>query len=53
MKKQFWEEIKGLFFALLPWILIVLLLAVAFFIAYQISVSDLPPWFKFFLLQRG
>ena len=52
MKKQFWEDMRGLFFTLLPWILIVALVAGACFVAYKISVSDLPDWFKFFLLQR-
>lgn len=51
MKKQFLKDIKGLLFPLLPWILIVAMIAVIYFIAYRIAVSDLPPWFKFFLLR--
>lgn len=31
---------------------VLLFAAVLVFIAYRISVSDLPPWFKFFLLGR-
>ena len=50
MKKQFMEDMKGLFFALLPWLIVIGVIALACFLAYKISVSDLPPWFKFWLL---
>lgn len=50
MKKQFFEDIKGLLLALLPWALVIALIAGGYFLAYQIAVSDLPLWFKFLLL---
>ena len=53
MKKQFFEDIKGLFLFLLPYIITILAIAACYFVAYKIAVSDLPAWFKFFLLQRG
>lgn len=33
------------------WIFIVVFVAIILLIAYAISVSNLPPWFKFFLLK--
>lgn len=51
MKKQFFEEIKGLLMALLPLALTIVLIVGMYFLAYQIAVSDLPSWFKFFLLR--
>lgn len=49
--KGFIEHIKNLitFFVFGLWWLWTLLLV--FFIAYQIAISDLPDWFKFFLLR--
>ena len=49
--KDFIELIKNLFVLFIfgfwwVWALILIL-----FISYQISVSDLPDWFKFFLLK--
>lgn len=47
------SEIKEMLRALLPVALTLAALALAVFVAYQISVSDLPPWFKFWLLRGG
>lgn len=33
------------------WIFIVVFVAIILLIAYAISLSNLPPWFKFFLLK--
>lgn len=52
MKKKFFEDIKGLLLALFPLALMIALIAVVYFLAYQIAVSDLPSWFKFCLLWR-
>ena len=50
MKKQFLEDMRGLFITLLPWLIMIGVIALACFLAYKIAVSDLPPWFKFWLL---
>ena len=50
MKKRFLEDMKGLFITLLPALCALGVLALACFLAYKIAVSDLPPWFKFWLL---
>ena len=50
MKKKFnrfKEKILGLLISFLPIITLIIIL----YIGYLISVSDLPDWFKFFLLK--
>lgn len=47
------NEHKEMLMALLPWALAIGLIVLAVFVAYKISVSDLPPWFKFWLLRGG
>lgn len=48
--KKFFKEMKELMVALLIYFYWLWIPAIILFIYYLISISDLPDWFKFFLL---
>ena len=49
--KSKWSAFVDKVFTLLVFAAPLIAIAVVAFIAYQISVSDLPDWFKFWLLK--